>query len=158
MLVAATEDGVCAVARESEGHEAFTAQVASRCGETLHRVVLDDMPPVVAAVLRRGGVRSQTECGMPLDLAATTDFQRRVLTEVAAIPAGQTRSYGDVAEAVGSPGAARAVGGVMARNPLPFLIPCHRVVASDGSLGGYAYGLGVKRAMLASEGCLGQAA
>ncbi len=68
---------------------------------------------------------------------ASTPFERAVLAEVARIPRGETRSYGDIAELAGHPRAARAVGNVMHNNPFPIVIPCHRVIKFDGSLGGY---------------------
>ncbi len=88
---------------------------------------------------------------IPLDLDGCTAFQRRVLQAVRAIPRGQVMSYRDVAASVGNPHAARAVGGVMASNPVCVIIPCHRVVASDGSMGGFGGGLEMKRRMLALE-------
>jgi methylated-DNA-[protein]-cysteine S-methyltransferase len=87
----------------------------------------------------------------PLDLRWATPFQRRVLLVVAALPRGHTASYGEIAARAGSPGAARAVGQAMARNPLPLIIPCHRVVAADGSLGGFGGGRALKRKLLAHE-------
>ncbi len=79
-------------------------------------------------------------------------FRRAVLEETLRIPAGETRSYGWLARKVGRPRAARAVGRVMATNPLPVVVPCHRVVGSDGSLHGYGGGLDVKAALLRAEG------
>ncbi len=87
----------------------------------------------------------------PLDVAAGTPFQRKVWAALRQIPAGQTASYGQLAAAVGAPKAARAVGGACAANPIPFLIPCHRVIPSGGGLGGYSGGLRWKRLLLA--GC-----
>ena len=91
---------------------------------------------------------------VPLDLDALPPFRRRVLEEVRTIPAGETLSYGEVAEAVGSPGAARAVGQALGRNPFPIVIPCHRVLAAGGRIGGYTAqgGTTVKAKMLAAEG------
>jgi methylated-DNA-[protein]-cysteine S-methyltransferase len=89
---------------------------------------------------------------IPLDLTSVTEFQRRVLSAIAKIPAGTVRSYGQVAAAIGKPKAARAVGQALGSNPVPIVLPCHRVVASDGSLGGYAGGLDRKRQLLALEG------
>jgi methylated-DNA-[protein]-cysteine S-methyltransferase len=81
------------------------------------------------------------------------EFQLSVLTTLhEMIGPGQTISYGELAAAVGHPGAARAVGSVMANNPIPIIIPCHRVLASDGTLGGYGGGLDMKRALLQMEG------
>jgi methylated-DNA-[protein]-cysteine S-methyltransferase len=91
-----------------------------------------------------------TEFSVPLDLK-TTPFYARVLAEVMRIPYGKTKTYGEIAVALGKPGASRAVGGANASNPLPLVIPCHRVLASNG-LGGYALGLPVKIKLLQLEG------
>ncbi len=93
---------------------------------------------------------------VPLDLSDLTDFQQAVLRACAAIPYGCTMSYGRLAAAMGRPTAARAVGGVMARNPIPLIIPCHRVMGADGRLTGFSAegGIGVKRRMLQLEGAL----
>jgi methylated-DNA-[protein]-cysteine S-methyltransferase len=90
---------------------------------------------------------------LALDLRSCTPFQRQVLRIVQTIPPGQTWSYADVARAAGKPGAARAVGQVMARNPVPLFVPCHRVVASGGGLGGFSApgGLNTKRELLELE-------
>ncbi|MHB8891115.1 MAG: methylated-DNA--[protein]-cysteine S-methyltransferase, partial [Candidatus Limnocylindrales bacterium] len=100
------------------------------------------------------------------DLADRSAWDRLVLDAVRAIPRGETASYGEVARRIGRTGAARAVGGAVGRNPVGLLIPCHRVIAGDGSLGGYgvaAFGgreaaLAVKRELLALEGVAGIAA
>ncbi len=81
-----------------------------------------------------------------------TDFQKRVLTVVTGIPKGEVKSYGWVAGKAGSPRAARAVGQVMSINPYAPDVPCHRVIASDGSIGGYSGGIEKKRALLKEEG------
>lgn len=87
-----------------------------------------------------------------LALAPTgTAFQRKVLEALQAIPYGETRSYKEVAAAIGKPCAVRAVGAANGRNPIPIIIPCHRVIGSDGSLTGFGGGLEVKRALLALE-------
>jgi methylated-DNA-[protein]-cysteine S-methyltransferase len=98
--------------------------------------------------------------GLPVDIDDRPAWDRLVLGAVRAIPRGETVSYGEVARRIGRPGAARAVGGAVGRNPVGLLIPCHRVIAADGSLGGYgvaAFGgrtaaLAVKRELLALEG------
>lgn len=80
-----------------------------------------------------------------------TDFDRRVWEHVSTIPYGATQTYGEIARALGQPGAARAVGAANGRNPVPIVIPCHRVVAAGGGLGGYGGGLNLKRRLLALE-------
>ena len=87
-----------------------------------------------------------------LDLSDTTPFRRRVLESVRTIPRGQVRSYGQVAASIGRPNAARAVGAAMAANPVCVVIPCHRVIGSDGSLAGFGGGLELKQRMLELEG------
>lgn len=88
----------------------------------------------------------------PLDLTGTTSFQRRVWEIMRGIPLGKTLSYGEVAEAVGRATAVRATGGACGANPIPLLIPCHRVLAAHGGLGGFSGGLDWKRKLLAIEG------
>jgi methylated-DNA-[protein]-cysteine S-methyltransferase len=88
---------------------------------------------------------------LPLDLGDATEFQRRVWAACEAIPYGATTTYGELAESIGAPRGARAVGQALGSNPVPILIPCHRIIASDGSFGGYGGGLAVKRALLALE-------
>jgi methylated-DNA-[protein]-cysteine S-methyltransferase len=80
-----------------------------------------------------------------------TDFQLRVWNALREIPFGAVRNYGDIARAIGQPGAARAVGQANGCNPLPIVIPCHRVIASDGTIGGYSGGLAIKHRLLALE-------
>ena len=88
---------------------------------------------------------------LPLDVRGTA-FQEAVWRELKRIPLGETRSYADIAAAVGQPNATRAVGTANGSNPVAVLVPCHRVIRSDGSLGGYAGGLERKRHLLAAEG------
>ncbi len=87
---------------------------------------------------------------LPLDLRAT-DFQQAVYAEVASIPYGEVRAYAEVARAIGQPRAVRAVGAANGANPLPLVIPCHRVVQTGGKLGGYGGGLPLKKRLLAME-------
>jgi methylated-DNA-[protein]-cysteine S-methyltransferase len=92
---------------------------------------------------------------LPLDWSLTAGFNRRVLRELAAgVPYGSVVGYQDLADRVGEPGAARAVGVAMASNPLPVVVPCHRVVESGGGIGGFGGGLETKRTLLALEGVL----
>ncbi len=91
--------------------------------------------------------------GYELDLSGCTEFERRVYQAAREIPAGQVRTYGDIARAIGNPGAARAVGNALGKNPVGIVIPCHRVVASDG-IGGFTGGVEWKRKLLRLEGSL----
>lgn len=144
MLVAATDKGVCRLsfnegvddlaarfpaAELVEGGEGFAALL----GEVIRAVEAPDQPHAV-----------------PLDVRGTA-FQEAVWRELRRIPAGETRSYSDIAAAVGAPKAVRACGSANGANNVAVLIPCHRVVRSDGSLGGYAYGLEIKRKLLDRE-------
>ena len=92
---------------------------------------------------------------LPVDLAGVSPFQRRVLAAARRIPAGRVVSYGELARRIGQPGASRAVGQALGRNPVPIIIPCHRIVAGGGGLGGYVGGAKAKRALLALEGAQG---
>ena len=88
---------------------------------------------------------------VPVDLTGLPEFQRKVLAAVLAIPFGKVCSYTWVAQRIGHPRAARAVGTALGRNPVPIIVPCHRVRRSDGSLGGYLFGLSFKERLLALE-------
>jgi methylated-DNA-[protein]-cysteine S-methyltransferase len=108
--------------------------------------------PFAAALGQLGEYFAGRRTAFDLPLAARgRPFDRAVWAHVSRIPYGETRSYGDLARALGRPDRARAVGGANARNPLPIVVPCHRVIGSDGSLTGYGGGLGRKRALLALE-------
>ncbi|MGA9627484.1 MAG: methylated-DNA--[protein]-cysteine S-methyltransferase [Bryobacteraceae bacterium] len=89
---------------------------------------------------------------LPLDIEGT-DFQKRVWGQVAAIPYGETRSYLQIAVAIGSPRAVRAVGAANGANPVPIVVPCHRVIGAHGELVGYGGGLAMKKRLLELEGC-----
>src|SRR3954468_1527637 len=104
-----------------------------------------------ARQLRDWFAGSRTAFDLPLDLDGATAFRRRAWLALAAIPYATTRSYGEQARVLGAPRAARAVGAANARNPLPVVLPCHRLVGADGALTGFGGGLDVKRALLAHE-------
>jgi methylated-DNA-[protein]-cysteine S-methyltransferase len=97
---------------------------------------------------------SRRSFDLPLDLAQVADFNRRVLRELARVPYGEVVTYGQLATRVARPRAARAVGTVMNRNPLPIVLPCHRVIGANGKLVGYAGGLERKEKLLRHEGSL----
>ncbi|MEI6083817.1 MAG: methylated-DNA--[protein]-cysteine S-methyltransferase [Verrucomicrobiota bacterium] len=89
---------------------------------------------------------------IPVDLTAGTAFQQAVWRVLLKIPRGETRSYGWVAKQIGKPRATRAVGSACGANPVPIIVPCHRVIAGDGSIGGFGCGLPLKKKLLALEG------
>lgn len=91
---------------------------------------------------------------LPLDWSAIQPFQRAVLQAANQIPFGETRSYGWIAKQIGKPGASRAVGQALGANPIPIILPCHRVIASNGGLGGYGGGLPLKIKLLRLEGAI----
>ena len=88
----------------------------------------------------------------PLDWNGATEFQKSVWRQMQKVPAGKTKSYGEIAEAIGKPKAVRAVGGACGANPIPVLVPCHRVLAANKKLGGFSGGLDWKRKLLSREG------
>jgi methylated-DNA-[protein]-cysteine S-methyltransferase len=94
------------------------------------------------------------EFGLQIDLEALPSFQQLVLIELQRVPYGDTATYGGLAERIGRPRAARAVGGALNKNPVPIVVPCHRIVGASGSLVGYAGGLERKEKLLALEGAM----
>jgi methylated-DNA-[protein]-cysteine S-methyltransferase len=90
----------------------------------------------------------------PLDWTGATEFQQTVWRELLKIPCGQTKSYGEISQAIGKPKAVRAVGTACGANPVPVLVPCHRVLAANGKLGGFSGGLDRKRRLLTAEGVM----
>ena len=119
----------------------------------------DALPPqirrwhrVTTAALKQSLAGRQIRKLPPLDFSEGTDFQRAVWIAMQAIPLGQTRSYGEIAGDIGEPKAVRAVGGACGANPIPVLVPCHRVLAANGKIGGFSGGLERKRILLAREG------
>ena len=90
--------------------------------------------------------------GDKLDLSSGTEFQKKVWESCRSIPYGQTRSYGWIAKQIGKPRASRAVGNALGKNPVPIIVPCHRVLTGNGSLGGFSGGLSTKRHLLKLEG------
>lgn len=149
LWMAASEKGVVGIS--------FRAQSAGKLAEGLLRrsavhfrrdaAALKPYEQAISAFLsgRAAGL------DLPADLRGESAFARRVYDAARQIPPGETRSYGEIAERVGGRQFARAVGQALAANPVPILIPCHRVVGGDGTLGGFSAGLGWKRRLLALE-------
>ena len=105
-----------------------------------------------ARLLRRYFSGEEVEFDIPVDLFGLEAFTRAVLTEIRHIPYGGLASYGAIARRLGRPSAARAVGQALARNPIPIVIPCHRIIRGDDSLGGFGMGLDMKERLLSIEG------
>jgi AraC family transcriptional regulator of adaptative response/methylated-DNA-[protein]-cysteine methyltransferase len=146
MLVAATDKGVCCLAfNEAE------AQLRARFPHAELIPADEDFRALFAQVLEAVEQPGAGSAAIPLDVHGTA-FQQRVWDELRRIPHGQTRSYGELAAALGNPKASRAVGGANGANNVAVRIPCHRVIAGDGTLGGYAYGLAIKAELLRREG------
>jgi len=149
LLLAATATGLVRVAYAREDHDAVLERLASTVS-----------PRVLLAPARLDPVATELEeyfagrrrlFDLPLDLRLAHGFRRAVLSHLSRIGYGQTASYAAVAAAAGSPKAVRAVGTACATNPLPIVVPCHRVVRSDGAIGGYVGGADAKRTLLSLE-------
>jgi methylated-DNA-[protein]-cysteine S-methyltransferase len=147
LLVAATPRGVCRISYDAEPEQ--TVETLARLhGLRVLRAPLDG-PRRELDEYFEGRRRS---FDLDVDLAAVEPFSRRVLEELARVPYGETTTYGSLAERAERPRAARAVGMVMNRNPIPIVLPCHRVVGSNGKLVGYAGGIERKVQLLRLEG------
>ncbi|MGW0914992.1 methylated-DNA--[protein]-cysteine S-methyltransferase [Streptomyces sp. NPDC002784] len=157
LLLAATREGLVSVVFHATDavRERALDRLASRLGA---EPVQAPGSPLLAEAIRQltayfAGERHDFE--LPLNWSLISGFHRQVLGELAAgVPYGSVVGYGDLAARVGQPGAAQAVGMAMGANPLPVVVPCHRVVESDGGIGGFGGGLETKRKLLALEGVL----
>jgi methylated-DNA-[protein]-cysteine S-methyltransferase len=149
LLLAATEDGLVRVAFAREDHDAVLEKLATKVSPRLLRAPARLDPVVRQLAEYFDGTRHVFD--LPLDLQLSTGFRRAVLAHLPEIRYGHTESYAQVAAAAGSPRAVRAVGSACATNPLPVVVPCHRVVRSDGTHGGYVGGEDAKRTLLTLE-------
>lgn len=148
LLLAATADGVVRVGLPGEDHERTLDELAGRLGTARHA------PEQLAAAAGQLGeyfAGARHEFTLALDWQLSSGFRRRVLEATVRIPHGQTRSYAAVAAAAGNARAVRATGSALGANPLPLLVPCHRVLRSDGALGGFRGGPALKQALLDRE-------
>ena len=151
LLVASTRHGLCWIGihqtqayLEAElGRDFAKASITARDGQ------LKDIGTRIAAAIADPTVLLE----LPLDIRATP-FQLAVWRELCAIPRGTTRSYGEIARKLGRPDASRAVGHANGANPVALIIPCHRVIGSNGTLTGYRWGVGIKQRLLAAEGAI----
>ncbi|MGV9963621.1 methylated-DNA--[protein]-cysteine S-methyltransferase [Streptomyces olivaceus] len=157
LLLAATRDGLVNVVFHATGTARDQAldRLAARLGTA---PVEAPGSPLLAEAVRQvedyfAGRRRDFE--LPLDWSLISGFNRQVLRELAlGVPHGSVVGYGELADRVGRPGGAQAVGMAMGANPLPVVVPCHRVVESDGGIGGFGGGVNTKRQLLALEGVL----
>lgn len=141
LIVVSDGEGLCGIAFESESSPKDLSDLKKDP---------TTMGPITAQIeaYLKGKLK---DFHIPLKLSGTP-FQKRVWAELTQIPFGETRSYQDIAKAVGSPSASRAVGSACGKNPIPIVVPCHRVIAKNGGLGGYSGGLGIKKTLLKIEG------
>ncbi len=149
LLVAATDRGVCAVTL-GDSDRALEAGLRREYPQAL----LEKAPGALAewSALIAGSLAESVDLSaIPLDLRATT-FQRRVWEALRAIPRGETRSYAELAASIGRPTAVRAVANACAHNPAALVVPCHRIVRTDGGLGGWRWGVARKQELLEREG------
>lgn len=148
VFVAFNDRGITAVGRAASAR-AFESRFAKEFGRKATRVA--EAP---AGLARAVSGDERAIASLAFNLAQLSDFQRAVLLKTQQIPRGEVRSYAWIAKAIGRPKAVRAVGTALAKNPVPLLIPCHRVVRSDGAIGEYALGSPNKRRILQYEGAL----
>lgn len=147
VYAAFSEHGVSLV-QPAESADQFATIFTARTGRIARQADANEYPDIAEAL--RGGECHELKC----DLEGVSPFTRRVLAAAAQIQRGETRTYQWLARQIGMPRASRAVGNALGANPLPIVIPCHRIVRGDGSLGGYAFGKQMKRRLLESEGAL----
>lgn len=131
-------------------HPCTEQEFTARCGIPGVQQGGDDILQQAAREVREYFAGRRLQFEVPLELVGTP-FQVRVWSELLRIPYGQVRSYGELAEVIGAPQAPRAVGSANGRNHLPVFVPCHRVIARGGKLGGYTGGIGLKKRLLAHE-------
>lgn len=135
---------------DAAGTDGFEEWMLRRFGTVC---VADPEPdPVVVRELTDALTRGRTD--LDVDLSSCTPFQREVLAQALSIPRGEVRTYGDIARSIGRPKATRAVGTALGRNPVPLLVPCHRVVPAGGGVGNYAFGADRKAKLLRLEGAV----
>lgn len=150
LLVAATETGVCAILI-GDDRDALVADLRERFPQADIGAAAASLSTVLDAAIAEVEMLGEARA-LPLDIRGTA-FQQRVWQALRAIPCGQTISYGELASRLGNPRAVRAVARACGANPIAVVVPCHRVVGSDGALTGYRWGIDNKRRLLAREAC-----
>ena len=147
LLLACTDHGICTITfAAGQSFDAFKQQFDSPAEQTCAYLTQ------LERELDRYFEGTLSAFKTPIDITAGTSFQRSVWQALRTIPYGEVRTYGQIAEQIGNPRAVRAVGSANAANPLPVLIPCHRVIAAGSRIGGFGAGVDVKRSLLQLEG------
>ena len=149
LLLAATSTGLVRVAYEREGFDEVLDTLAAKLGPRILRS--ESRLAAAAAQIGEYFAGRRTDFDLDLDYSLSSGFRQVVQRHLSDIPYGRTESYRDVARIVGNPNASRAVGTACATNPLPVVVPCHRVLRTDGTLGGYIGGLEAKTTLLSLE-------
>jgi len=149
LLVAASSTGLVRIAFQSEGHDAVLDQLAAQISPRI--MTMPARTDDVARQLDEYFAGRRHEFDLPLDLQLVSGFRRTVISHLPDIAYGSTASYKAVAAMAGNPTAVRAVGSACSHNPVPVVVPCHRVVRSDGSIGNYLGGVDAKAALIALE-------
>ena len=151
LLLAETERGLCRTGLPNESWTSFLAWLDKVADGAVPHEDPARLAPVIVQ-LREYFSRLRRAFDLPLDLRGT-EFQRAVWSELLAVPYGTTVSYGEISRRIGrGPGGGRAVGAAVGANPVPIIVPCHRVIGADGSMTGYSGGLDIKVALLKLEG------
>ncbi|MYL07608.1 MAG: methylated-DNA--[protein]-cysteine S-methyltransferase [Gemmatimonadales bacterium] len=151
MRVAASAEGLVALSWQDESDDAFVVGLERRYPSTPVVCDTDRLAPAEAQLTEYFG-RRRPRFDLFVDLTELGDFQRAVLDAASGLGFGETVTYTEIARRIGRPRASRAVGNALGRNPVPIIVPCHRVVRTDGTLGGYTGGLRYKRTLLDIEG------
>lgn len=151
LLIAATDTGIVRVAFESEGFDTVLEQLGTAIGTRILEVSQGETLNAARQQLDEYFATSRRTFELPLDDRLASGFRRLVQRSLPRIGYGTTRTYKEVAELVGNPKAVRAVGTACATNPLPIVVPCHRVLRTDGTIGGYLGGPDAKRTLLDME-------
>ncbi|HWH18352.1 MAG TPA: methylated-DNA--[protein]-cysteine S-methyltransferase [Allosphingosinicella sp.] len=148
------DQAVIGTALPEASNEKLRAAIARRFAGATEAAPPSSITGAMEAIRRLLLGEPENFSSIAIDLEGVAAFERRVLAAALRIPAGETRTYGDIAEALGAPGAARAVGAALGRNPIPIIIPCHRVLAADGRSGGFSApgGASTKLRLLEIEG------
>jgi methylated-DNA-[protein]-cysteine S-methyltransferase len=154
--IAWTEHGVCRVQLPEQNAEATRARLQRRLHDVRETVPSDVVRQTIEDIAALLAGRGSDLSDVPLDLQGVPTFHQRVYAAARRIRPGATASYGDIAVQLGEPGAARAVGHALGRNPVPLIVPCHRVLAAGGKFGGFSAfgGVATKMRLLAIEGAI----